>query len=126
MRAKCLLEGDFVVTPDGVGMIEVLGIRYTLVKFGASGPIQEYPWRILRQATEQEVMDAGLDGVGHNPYRGEYSTDDSRRKVSTRGTSVPPGWSLDRTRPSKVVRIHRNPPRDDPQPSRPSKENPGA
>lgn len=127
MRAKYLLEGDFVVTPDGIGMIEELRINgSTVVKFGSSGPMQYYNWKILRQATDQEVMDAGLDGVGHNPYRGDFSTDDSRRKVSTRGAAVPKGWTLDRARPRKVVRIHRNTPGDDPQPSGSSEKDPGA
>lgn len=66
MSIKC---GDMVVVPGGrLGLVVEIGVTNTIVTHGASGPLSEHSWRVLRRATEAEVVSAGLDGVGHNIY----------------------------------------------------------
>lgn len=59
--------GDAVISPDGrVGMVSLIaknGIRIE-VQYGPDGPFCAWDIRILRWATREEVVAAGLDGVG--------------------------------------------------------------
>jgi hypothetical protein len=63
-----LQVGDAVVVPDGrIGMISNLPRpSVAVVQFGAGGPYGRYSTSSLRWATEREVRDAGMYGVGFN------------------------------------------------------------
>ncbi len=70
-QASYLSEGDIVVCSDGsVGLLmELRAFGRSAVQFGASGPVMRYSWKSLRAATETEITEAGLNGVGRNPTR---------------------------------------------------------
>lgn len=72
MRARYelpLRRGDAVVAPGGrIGMVHAVGGGRTRVsvQFGADGPHRHYAPSSLRWATEDEVLAAGMHGVGFN------------------------------------------------------------
>ena len=66
-QAQHFAEGDMVLCPDGsVGLLINLAIEphQCAVQFGASGPVRYFTWRRLQRATGQEIIEAGLLGVG--------------------------------------------------------------
>ncbi len=76
------IPGDMVMTIDRyVGMYDqrAAGGR-CWVKFGADGPIYSYDESALRWATEEEIVAAGLEGVGRNPTPTEGKTIRMRHK----------------------------------------------
>lgn len=59
--------GSFVITERGrVGLVADVRGNHTLVQFGTDGPFNTFASHNLRAATEQEIKDAGLWGVGGN------------------------------------------------------------
>lgn len=68
-QATAIQVGHFVICADGrIGMVsELWPCRKddsALVQFGPTGPVRYEDWRTLRIATGQEIIDAGLAGVG--------------------------------------------------------------
>ena len=57
-----------VYCPDGsVGLLATHRTTATCsVQFGSGVPFRSYPWKTLRRATREEIVTAGLDGVGCN------------------------------------------------------------
>lgn len=66
--ARSLRVGDMVVCPDGqIGILDKLEIfSASYVMLGAAGPTLPYSWKDLRLASADEILDAGLDGIGCN------------------------------------------------------------
>ena len=65
MLAISFREGQMVKTPDGrIGMIVSLrALGESTITFGAQGPTALYDWKSLKFASDQEIKDAGLEGV---------------------------------------------------------------
>lgn len=64
---------DMVVVPDGrLGVVAVGDGKgsYTVGMGGGSGPYVRFPRKQLRQATPEEIDEAGLQGIPCNHYRG--------------------------------------------------------
>jgi hypothetical protein len=57
--------GVMVVDPRGrVGMVAAVLLRTCRIQYGSAGPYATHYKKNLRVATEQEIKDAGLKGVG--------------------------------------------------------------
>lgn len=66
--ATVMRNGDMVVCENGrIGLLTELRVMLdSTVQFGADGPIGHYHYRALRRATMDEILAAGLEGVGCN------------------------------------------------------------
>lgn len=61
---------DMVITPDGnIGLLTHVVKTQATVQFDAAGSSKRYHLSGLRRATEQEIQESGLEGVGCNQYR---------------------------------------------------------
>ncbi len=57
--------GTMVVDPRGrIGMITNVYIKACRIKYGADGPHATHYKKSMRVATNEEIRDAGLEGVG--------------------------------------------------------------
>ena len=63
---KVKTDGWFVVCPDGrVGLaVDRDDANKVVVQFGSGGPFESYGDKVLRYASESDVLRAGLYGVG--------------------------------------------------------------
>lgn len=67
--ASCIKTADMVVTSSGlIGLLVDLSIAPlgAHVQFVNNGKIRRYNWQSLRRATMQEIVDAGMHGIGCN------------------------------------------------------------
>jgi len=88
LQAKHIAEGDMVICPDGrVGLLAELRIEphRCAVQFGAAGPTGRYLWRCLQRATGEDIVEAGLLGVGCTEDQAQAASEYERKRKRLTG-----------------------------------------